>query len=39
MSIYVAGHRGMVGGAILKKLTARGEDTIVKTHAKLDLTN
>lgn len=39
MSIYVAGHRGMVGGAILKKLTARGEDTIVKTHAELDLTN
>jgi len=39
MSIFVAGHRGMVGGAILKKLTTQGIDTIVKTHAELDLSD
>lgn len=38
--IYVAGHRGMVGGAILRQLQARGTDTILtRTHAELDLTN
>ena len=38
--IYVAGHRGMVGGAILRQLQARGTDTIItRTHAELDLTN
>jgi nucleoside-diphosphate-sugar epimerase len=38
--IYVAGHRGMVGGAILRRLKARGETNIVtRTHAELDLTN
>lgn len=42
--IYVAGHRGMVGGAILRKLEARqsaGEDItlVTRTHAELDLTN
>jgi len=40
--IYIAGHRGMVGGAILRKLIARresGEDLtlITKTSAELDL--
>jgi nucleoside-diphosphate-sugar epimerase len=40
--IYVAGHRGMVGGAILKQLEVRknaGEalDLITRTHAELDL--
>ena len=39
MSTYLAGHRGMVGGAILKKLNAKGVDTIVRTHAELDLTD
>ncbi|WP_425046113.1 GDP-L-fucose synthase [Primorskyibacter sp. S87] len=44
MKIYVAGHRGMVGGAILRRLEARraaGEDmTIVtRTHSELDLSN
>jgi nucleoside-diphosphate-sugar epimerase len=39
MSIFVAGHRGMVGGAILKKLSKQGIDTIVKTHAELDLSD
>lgn len=42
--IYVAGHRGMVGGAILRQLTARkvaGEDItlLTRTHAELDLTS
>jgi GDP-L-fucose synthase len=38
--IYVAGHRGMVGGAILRQLEARGEMNILtRTHAELDLTN
>lgn len=39
MRVYVAGHRGMVGGAILRKLQARGIDCITRTHAELDLTN
>lgn len=42
--IYVAGHRGMVGGAICRQLAARksaGEalEVITRTHAELDLTN
>jgi len=41
---YVAGHRGMVGGAILRRLQARqqaGEpiELVTRTSAKLDLTN
>lgn len=41
--IYVAGHRGMVGGAILRRLKARrtaGKDLtlVTATHAELDLT-
>ncbi|MBB3360527.1 MULTISPECIES: GDP-L-fucose synthase [unclassified Novosphingobium] len=39
MRIYVAGHRGMVGGAITRKLRARGIDVITRTHAELDLTD
>jgi len=39
MTTYVAGHRGMVGGAILRKLEERGEIVITRTHAELDLTN
>ena len=39
MRIYVAGHRGMVGGAILRRLQARGVETIVRTRAELDLTD
>jgi len=36
--IYVAGHRGMVGSAIHRKLTAEGfENIIVKTSQELDL--
>lgn len=38
--IYLAGHRGMVGGAILRKLQARGETNIItRTHSELDLTD
>lgn len=38
--IYVAGHRGMVGSAIVRNLEARGFNNIVtRTHAELDLTN
>lgn len=38
--IYVAGHRGMVGSAIVRVLQSRGQNNIVtRTHAELDLTN
>ena len=38
--IYVAGHRGMVGSAIVRNLEAQGYTNIVtKTHTELDLTN
>jgi GDP-L-fucose synthase len=42
--IFIAGHRGMVGGAILRRLQARklaGEEisVITRTHAELDLTD
>jgi nucleoside-diphosphate-sugar epimerase len=37
MRIYVAGHRGMVGSAIVRKLDARGVETIVRMRAELDL--
>lgn len=37
--IYVAGHRGMVGSAIVRKLQAEGYDNIItRTHKELDLT-
>jgi GDP-L-fucose synthase len=38
--IYVAGHRGMVGSAIVRALQEKGYRNIVaRTHAELDLTN
>lgn len=38
--IYVAGHRGMVGGAIVRQLQKAGHTHIVtRTHTELDLTN
>lgn len=37
MKVYVAGHRGMVGSAILRRLKAQGIETITRTHAELDL--
>ena len=38
--IYVAGHRGLVGSAIVRNLKANGFTNIItRTHAELDLTN
>ena len=38
--IYIAGHRGMVGSAIMRKLTTEGFYNIVtKTSSELDLRN
>lgn len=38
--IFVAGHRGLVGSAILRSLKNKGyHNFIVKTHHELDLTN
>lgn len=37
--IYVAGHRGLVGGAIVRRLTQAGfQNLITRTHDELDLT-
>jgi len=37
--IYVAGHRGMVGSAIVRELQRQGYNNLVfRTHAELDLT-
>jgi len=38
--IYIAGHRGMVGSAIIRVLKEQGQTNfITRTHAELDLTN
>lgn len=38
--IYIAGHRGLVGSAIVKNLESKGYTNLVyKTHSELDLTN
>jgi GDP-L-fucose synthase len=40
--IYVAGHQGMVGSAIVRTLTQQGTpqtDIVSRTHAELDLCN
>jgi len=40
--VYIAGHRGMAGSAILRHLQAAGlgmQDFIVRTHRELDLTS
>ena len=40
--IYVAGHRGMVGSAIVRQLLAAGHPAdrlVLRTHAELDLTS
>jgi len=38
--IYVAGHRGLVGSALVRNLQAKGYASIVtRTHAELDLTD
>jgi GDP-L-fucose synthase len=39
-SIFIAGHRGLVGNAILRRLTAEGFTRLLtRTRAELDLTN
>ena len=38
--IYVAGHRGLVGSALMRQLHGQGYSNIVtRTHAELDLAN
>jgi GDP-L-fucose synthase len=38
--IYVAGHRGLVGSALMRQLHSKGyNNTISRTHSELDLTN
>ena len=38
--IYVAGHRGLVGSAIVRNLESKGYNNIIgRTHAELDLTD
>ena len=38
--IYVAGHRGLVGSALIRGLQERGyRNLVMRTHAELDLTN
>ncbi len=40
--IYIAGHRGMAGGAIVRTLQAQGvqaSQIVTRTHAELDLTD
>jgi nucleoside-diphosphate-sugar epimerase len=44
MKVFVAGHNGMVGGAILRQLRARQEqgddlEIVTRSHKQLDLTN
>jgi len=41
MKTFIAGHRGMVGAAILRALSAREQvpEIVTRTHAELDLTN
>lgn len=39
MRVLVAGHRGMVGSAILRRLQGQGVETITQTRAELDLTS
>ena len=38
--IYVAGHRGLVGSAIVRSMQNQGYDNIIgRTHRELDLTD
>lgn len=38
--VYVAGHRGMVGAALVRQLVAQGQvELVTRTHAELDLTD
>ncbi|MEU9480426.1 GDP-L-fucose synthase [Streptomyces sp. NPDC048191] len=35
--VYVAGHRGLVGSAVARRLTADGHEVLARTRAQLDL--
>ena len=38
--IYIAGHRGLVGSALMRNLSEKGyENLLTRTHAELDLTD
>ena len=37
--VFVAGHRGMVGSAILRLLQDRGVETVMRSRAEFDLTD
>src|SRR6266568_2497534 len=38
--IYIAGHRGLAGSAILRRLTTGGcRNIVTRTHAELELTD
>ena len=37
MSLFIAGHRGMVGSAIMRQVEAGGISPVVRTHSELDL--
>ena len=38
--VYVAGHRGLVGSALVRKLESKGYTNLIyRTHSELDLTN
>ena len=40
IKIYIAGHRGLVGGAIQRELEKKGYNNIIcRTHSELDLTD
>lgn len=39
MKIFLAGHGGMAGSAILRRLRERGDEVVTRSHAELDLTN
>ncbi len=40
MKIFVSGHKGLVGSAILRRLATRGGyDVVTRSHEELDLTN
>ncbi|NBO22265.1 NAD-dependent epimerase/dehydratase family protein, partial [bacterium] len=42
MKIYVAGHKGLIGSAIVRRLIQSGvdeNDIVVRTHSELDLTD
>jgi GDP-L-fucose synthase len=37
--VFVAGHRGLVGSAIVRRLATDGVSALTRTHAELDLTD